>query len=168
MLPARFWLKCFRSRRFCALLNGLWTLTGFSFQSGPLDARVVLHGMATRDNQNKISDVALREHCLAFVRLKHDQQQEHLEGMLAGLCGKQLREVVQQELQRVADDTALCFRNTSELHAQRSAHAPVVQSQPTKRAQREALCRIALDRAQATYDSQIAPKLHTDVLQEMD
>ncbi|OLP73795.1 hypothetical protein AK812_SmicGene46848 [Symbiodinium microadriaticum] len=109
--------------------------------------------MAKRGNQNKISDAALREHCLAFVRLKHDQQQENLEGMLAGLCGKQLREVVQRELQRVADDTALCFRNTSEPRAQSSAHAPAVQSQPTKRAQREELCRIALDRAQAAYVS---------------
>ena len=124
--------------------------------------------MATRGNQNKVSDVALREHCLAFVRLKHDQQQENLEGMLAGLCGKQLREVVQRELQRVADDTALCFRNTSEPRVQSSAHSPVVQSQPTKRAQREELCRIALDRAQAAYDSRVAPRTLPDVLQELD
>ncbi|CAE7630380.1 Pol, partial [Symbiodinium necroappetens] len=97
--------------------------------------------MAKSGTQNKISDVALREHCLAFVRLKHDQQQVHLEGMLAGLCGKQLREVVQRELQRVADDTALCFGNTPELQAQRSTQVSVAQPQQTKRAQRDALCR---------------------------
>ena len=122
--------------------------------------------MAKSGTQNKISDVALREHCLAFVRLKHDQQQVHLEGMLAGLCGKHLREVVQRELQRVADDTALCFGTQPESPAQRHTQVPVAQPQ-TKRAQRDALCRIALDRAQASHDFRTAPKSLPDVLQEL-
>ena len=124
--------------------------------------------MAKSGTQNKISDDALREHCLAFVQLKHSQQQGHLEGKLAGLCGKHLREVVQHELQRVADDTALCFGKAPTLQARQSTQVPGAHTQQTKRAQRDALCRLALDRAQATYDSQLAPKLHTDVLQEMD
>ena len=124
--------------------------------------------MAKSGTQNKISDDTLREHCLAFVQLKHSQQQVHLEGKLAGLCGKQLRDVVQHELKRVADDTVLCCGNTTTLQAQQSAQVSAVQPQQSKRAQRDALCRLALDRAQATYDSRIAPRLLPDVLQEMD
>lgn len=114
-----------------------------------------------------MSDDALREQCLAFVKLKHEQQQVRLEVTLSGLRGKDLREVVQRELQRVADDTALCFTSKPARPAQRDTQVTAVPPQ-TKRAQRDLLCRIALDRAQAVHDSQIAPKLLPDVLQELD
>ena len=103
-----------------------------------------------------LSDSELRDHCLGAIRRYHEQQQDMLVRHLAQLHDQLLRKQVQCQLDRVAEDTALrreqCKGQTS------AAQSTCAQGLPaqTNGAQRDALCRIALDRAQVRFDARVS------------
>ena len=75
---------------------------------------------------------------------------------LAQLHDQLLRKQVQCQLDRVAEDTALCREQCKgQTSAAQSTCAQGLPAQ-TNRAQRDALCRIALDRAQVRFDARVS------------
>ena len=118
--------------------------------------------------QNKmLSDTELRECCLDAVRRYHEQQQDMLARHLAQLRDQHLRAQVTCQLTRVADDTALCREQCKEQpRVEPTKCTPRLPAQ-TKRGQRDELCRIALARAQFSFEARVSHNQQQS-LHEMD
>ena len=100
-----------------------------------------------------LSDSELCDHCMGAIRRYHEQQQDMLVRHLAQLHDQLLRKQVQCQLDRMAEDAALRREQCKgQARATQSTRAQRLPAQ-TNEAQRDALCRIALDRAQVRFDA---------------